>query len=179
VRYACWPMRSPKYPLEPLVELRQKTMDAAARELVGAARERLTASAARQAAEQRREDHERTVSRDRAAEGEALARGELLVADLARADAWGLRVGADMDILAAGVDRARTAEARAGETESRARSAVISRRAEAQVLAQHKARWAEAIRKDIEAKDDEASSEAQGMSPVSRARGRNVGRRKR
>ena len=172
-------MRSPRYPLEPLVELRQKKVDEAVRELAGAARDRDSAAGARRAVEERRGAHERAIADVRAAEGEALARGELRVADLARAGAWSLRVGADGDALAAGVERARATEARARAAEATAQSAVGSRRAEAQVVTQHRARWGETRRKDLEAKDEEASSEAHGTSRGSAGHGRSMGRPKR
>ncbi len=153
-------MRSPKYPLEPVVELRTKKVDDAARQLSAAARERAAASGARQLAERRREDHEQEVARVRATEDEALARGELRAVDLARAGTWSVRVGSESEVLAAGVERARAGETRARQTEGSARTAALSRRAEARVALLHRAHWDEARRKEVEAREDEASSEA-------------------
>jgi hypothetical protein len=153
-------MQRRRYPLEPVAGLRENKVDQAVRGLAAAIAERDQAERGRRAAEQSRLSHDGAADRVRDAEAGALERGELRVSDLARADAWELRVSAERDALTAEVDRARTAEGRARAGEEAARGKVASRRADAQVIEKDRARWADAQRRQVEAKDEEAASEA-------------------
>jgi hypothetical protein len=153
-------MRPPKYPLQPLAELRKKKVDDAASVAAAATRQHDAAARARLGAQRRCEDYDRVTVRAREAEGDALARGELRAVDLARADTWIVRVSAERTALAAGLEGAREAEAKAKAGESDAQAAVASCRAEAELIARHRADWNEAVRKRVEAKEEEASSEA-------------------
>jgi hypothetical protein len=153
-------MRPPKYPLEPLAELRDKKVDEAALDLAVATRARAAAQRKKLASEQKCEAHGAAAAHVRGAESLALARGELRVADLAHAEAWEARIAAERDALVSDVDRACAEEAGARVREKRALDDVASRKAEAQLVTKDRARWQEVLRKRADAKDEEASSEA-------------------
>jgi hypothetical protein len=153
-------MRPLKYPLEPLAELRDRRVDEAVGDLAHAARERDAAERKRRATERDILVHATTVERVRRAEAEALAQGGLRAADLAQAAAWEVRVAAERDGLASGLDQARAVEAAARGQEGRALDEVAERRAQAQVVAKDRARWDGARRKRAEAREEEALSEA-------------------
>jgi hypothetical protein len=153
-------MRPPRYALEPLAKLRDEKVDEAARGLATAVRERDAAERTRRAAETRREAHEAAATEVRATEREALQRGELRAVDLALADGWEVRVAAERATLVADVERAGAAESRAREAESQAQRQVAERQADAQVIAKDRARWQDAVRKRVEAKEEEEAAEA-------------------
>jgi hypothetical protein len=153
-------MRPPKYPLEPLAGLREKKADAAVSELAEAARKRMAAEAKRRAAQQRVETHDLAAERVRGGEREALARGELRVLDLARANDWEMQMAAQRGSLASALSGARLDEVDAGSREDRARRQVASTKAEAQVVVNDRQRWRETRHKHEEANEEEASSEA-------------------
>jgi hypothetical protein len=153
-------MRPPKYPLEPLAELREKKADEALGELAAARRARDSAERERLAFEQKCRGHEAAVDRARRAETEALARGDLRAADLARAGAWEMRVDSERRALAAELDRARASEAGARAGEDHAGREAASRQAEAQVVANDRTRWQDGMQKRLEARDEIAASEA-------------------
>ena len=159
VGYASLAMRPPKYALEPLAQLRDRKVDEAARALAGAVGEREAAEVERARAEQARAGHERAVRGACADEQQALERGELTAADLARADAWQIRVAAERASHDASLARARDVEGRARAKEQGAREQVASRRADAEVVANDRARWQEEQRKRAEARDEEAAAE--------------------
>jgi hypothetical protein len=153
-------MRPPKYPLEPLAALREKKVEGAIGELAAARRASDVAERDRLASEQRGRAHDAAVERERHAELDALGRGDLRVADLARADAWEARVASERRALEGAIERARASEAGARTEEGRAGQRLASRRAEAQVVDNDRARWHEASRKHGEARDEQAASEA-------------------
>jgi hypothetical protein len=153
-------MRPPRYALEPLAKLREKKADEAARELAGAVAGRDAAERGRRAAEQRRDSHEAAAARVRQAERGALERGELRAADLARADGWEHRVGAEGRAIAAELDRARTAETRAREAEESSRAELAAREADARVIEKDRARWQDERRKRAETREEEEAAEA-------------------
>jgi hypothetical protein len=150
----------PKYPLEPLAALREKKVERATTELAGALRTREAAARTLRTAEARRDAQEQAAARVRAAELEALAKGELRARDLARVDAWGVRAGAERAALVTIVDRAATAEGTAREAEAQAQASLVVRHADARVVEVHRERWNEERRKDLEARDEQASEEA-------------------
>jgi hypothetical protein len=147
LRYALPVVRAPRYPLEPLVKLREDQVDAAVRGLASAVAKRDAAEQERLAAEARRAAHQATATGVRVAEGAALARGELSAADLARANAWEVRITSEHQALVSELERVAAAEARAREAEDNARGEVAQREAGAQVVATDQARWHEALRK--------------------------------
>jgi hypothetical protein len=152
-------MRRPKYPLEPLVELRDRRVDQAAVGLAGAIGQREQAERGRRAAEAVRDAHDVQADEVRAAEADALAQGALRASDLANAGAWEVRVAAERAALVSHVERAQGAEHRAREGEQVARDEVAARRADAGVVAKDQVRWAEQQRRRFEAKEEEAASE--------------------
>jgi hypothetical protein len=162
-------MRRPKYTLEPLVELRERRAEEATKELAGAVAQREQAERVRAGAEARRASHDLQVHAAREVEARALSRGELRVADLARADAWELRVASERAKHEEAVSRACEGEGRARESEAEARGRVVARQADAEVVKKDRARWHEAERKRDEAREEEAVSD--GTSAAAPRRG--------
>jgi hypothetical protein len=150
----------PKYPLEPLVALREKKVEEATSELAAAMRRHEAAARVLRTAEARREAQARTVAEIRAAELEALSQGDLRAHDLARGDAWGSRVAFEREALVANVERAGAAEVEARQNESKAQAGVAARRADARVVKGHREHWDTERRKVAEAREEEASAEA-------------------
>lgn len=153
-------MRRLQYPLEPLANVRERQVDDAVRGLATAVSQREAAARRAQAAEQAAESHAAAVERVKREEREALGRGELTAADLARAHAWELRVEAERTALAGQQERARAAESAASDAEGRSREELARRRTDADVVAKDRARWETAQRKRADAKEEEAMAEA-------------------
>jgi hypothetical protein len=147
------------YPLDPLLELRDRRVDEAAVTLAGAIGQREQAERGRRSAEATRDAHQAQADRIRAAETDALARGALSAADLANAGTWEVRVAAERAAMVSDVERAQTTEHRAREGERVARGEVAARQADADVVAKDRARWSEEQRRRSEAKEEEAASE--------------------
>jgi hypothetical protein len=161
----CVAMRPPRYPLQPLARLREEQVDAAVRGLATAVAGRDAAELARRTAERRRDVHAEAAARVREAEGQALGRGELRAADLARAGAWETRVASERQAMASEVGRALGAEAQARDAERKAQEDTATRKADAEVVATDQARWSEALHKRGEAREEEAAEEAFRRSP--------------
>jgi hypothetical protein len=153
-------MAAKKYPLDPLAKLREQHVDAATRELADAVRAREAAERRARAAKEEQEQAEARARAVQAAEQAKLERGELKVADLMRADAWGVAVAEEKRRLDADVERATTAasEARAGEAERR--TVVAARKADAEVIEKDRAKWTEQARKDALVREEEEAGEA-------------------
>jgi hypothetical protein len=149
-----------KYPLEALARAREVGVDVATRSMAEAVRTREGASSRRLAAEARKDEHDRGARAVTAAERAALEGGALRAADLALADAWGVRAAFERDALAAVVQGARAAEAKAVDVQTSAQRAVADRRADANVIEKHRGTWDAARRATAEAADEEASAEA-------------------
>ncbi len=149
-----------KYPLEPLAKVRAHATDAQATELGKAVREHEKAEAARLQAEAARARAEAAAHEARVREGEALARGELTVADLARADAWESRVRTEGTALFEAVARAAVGQAAASDREIAARSELAQRRADADVVEKDRARFDAGQRRRDEAREEEGAEEA-------------------
>jgi hypothetical protein len=158
-------MPSPKYPLASLAQLRDQEVDQAANELASRVKASEIAERARQAAERKLDLHDESAARVRAAEDDALARGVLRAADLARADAWETRAALESRALATEVARGRMSEDQARKNELGAQAQLASRQAASQVVAKDRARWIEGERRSAEARDEEASSEAWRPKP--------------
>lgn len=150
----------PKYPLEPLRTVRETQVKDARKELAQAIGRREGAETARRAAEARREVQARVVTAVREAEGAALAEGQLRARDLARADAWGVRMAKERYALVATVDKANATEVTAIEAEGQAQQHVAERHTEARVVETHHERWDAERRRALEAREEEASAEA-------------------
>jgi hypothetical protein len=153
-------MPLPKYPLRPLVRVRETRVDQAASCLAAAACARDAAARARTASEQRRDEHAATVEDVRCAEKGALSLGNLRVTDLVRRDAWEVGVAVEQSALASVVEQARADEDRARSGEGRARERAALLKAEAQLVDRHRVRWTEAERKRAEIREEDALLEA-------------------
>jgi len=153
-------MRRPQYPLEPLVDVRERQVDDAVRGLASAVSQREAAARHARAVEQAAESHAAAVDCVKRVEREALGRGELRAADLAHAHAWESRMEAERAAFAAEEQRARAAESTAGEAELRSREDLARRRADADVVAKDRARWEAVQQKRADAKEEESMAEA-------------------
>ena len=158
-------MRSPKYPLELAVELREKKVDEAARTLERASRERERAERQKAQSQQKCDAHGAAATRVRTSEQDALSRGRLRAADLSRTAAWEMRVAREREALSDELSGARAEEANARAAEIRAQEQVASRRAESQLVANHRTRWRDGQRERVEAKEEEDSEEAWRWRP--------------
>jgi len=152
-------MRPPRYPLEPLAEVRKRALHVATESLSGAAKKRDAAARARQAAEGARHEHERAAAQVRDAERRALERGELRVGDLSLEATWDLRIQSERARLHASVERAKAAETEATHARSQAQARAQICRSEADVVEKDRARWEGARKKSAEAREEEAVSD--------------------
>jgi hypothetical protein len=150
----------PRYPLEPLAQVRKKKVEEATAALAGAVCKREAAARVLRTAEVRMETALRAASRVRTAELEALTRGELRASDLARGHVWAARAAAEERELAEVVRRAEAAEAAARDREREAQGTLSTRRAEALLVDGHRERWNERHHRGALAREEEASSEA-------------------
>jgi hypothetical protein len=157
---AAAPVRSPRYPLDSLAQLRAHQVDEAARAQGAAVRRREEASVAHRTAEERREAHAREAASIRDGEQRALLQGELHAVDLARADAWAGAAQAQARGLDGAVERAAASESEARRAEAAAQQQTAARQAEAKAVANDRARWEGRERRKDEAKAEEALSEA-------------------
>jgi hypothetical protein len=153
-------VRSPRYPLDSLAQLRDHQVDEAARAHGAAVRRCEDAGVAVRTAEERREAHERETASVRDGEQRALLQGELQAADLARADAWAGAARAQARGLDGAVERAVATENEARRMEAEAQQQTAARQADAKAVANDRARWEGRERRKNEAKEEEALSEA-------------------
>jgi hypothetical protein len=153
-------MRRSAYPLKTLADVRERQVDEAVRGLATAVAARQAADDRRAAIETRKEAHGAHAASVRDAERRALERGELSAADLAVAHAWQLRMDAERGAMEAEEQRAREGQEAALQGERDAQGQLSARRADAQVLGEHRARWAEGERKRVEAAEEESAAEA-------------------
>jgi hypothetical protein len=152
-------MRPPKYALEALATLRDSKADQALGRLASAIGARASAERALQECERRRAAHDAAVALLTADEERALARGDLAAADLARADAWKIRVLAEREALDAQYDRTLARHQAALGDEAAAREAAIACQNDARLVHEHRQRWIERVRALAEAAEDEARLE--------------------
>ncbi len=153
-------MRSPRYPLEPLAQLRDRKVDEAARVYATSVGARETAEDAKRAAEARCRRHEEDTAGVRDAERTALVRGDLCAGDLARAESWAAHRATQQRSLRAAVERAVTKQQGALNAERTAQAQTALRQAEARVMAKDRARWDHARHREIEGREEEALDEA-------------------
>jgi len=153
-------MAKAKYPLEKLLELREKRVDEAVSSLAGAVRVRETAEQAKARAEAEKRAAEEAAERLRKAETAALEEGTLSVADLQRGHAWELRVETEQQALARHVEAAtqKTDEARAAE--SAAQQELGQKKGDAKVVTEDRSRFVERERRTALAKEEEEAAEA-------------------
>jgi hypothetical protein len=155
-------MSGRKYPLDPLLELRERQVDDAARDLAKAVDARQKAENAKRAAETARETAEERAARAREEERQALERGELRAGDLMRAQAWEVGVAKEHDQLSKQVAAATQGEANARAEENGKRGDLASRQADAEVVEKDKERFVAGEQKKQLAKEEEAAEEAHG-----------------
>lgn len=153
-------MADPKYPLDPLLRLRESAALGAAKELAASVRAHEAAAirrsqAARDLAAERAEQ-----ARVRAAERAELERGELVAADLARAAEWELGARRVEENLAS-IDASRSEEERAAAVRQESeRANLAQRRADADVIDKDKARHGARVRAVQLSKEEETAQEA-------------------
>jgi FtsZ-binding cell division protein ZapB len=153
-------MRPPKYALETLATLRDSKAHQALGRLAAAIDARLSAERALGECRRRRAAHDNAAALLAADEERALARGELAAADLARADAWKIRVLAERKALEAQHDRTLARHRAALDDEARARETAIACRSDARLVQEDRRKWIDRLRALVEAAEDEARSEA-------------------
>jgi hypothetical protein len=146
-----------KYPLASLSRLRDGKVETATRELSAALRNRETAEQVRRAAERDRDHHDRQTTQIGGSECEALSRGELLAVDMVRLDAWRMRVRLESRTLATRVAQAEAEERRAKTEQALAQERLAARKADANVVSEHHARWAEQRTQELQAAEEEAA----------------------
>lgn len=154
------PMPSPKYPLKPLLEHRERQVDDATAELGNTVRTREAADVARARAEAVRREAEERAARIKTDERERLARGELRAADLARGEAWEVGVRTEIDRLTNAVEQAHAKLEEARDRETAARAALSARMADRDVVAKGEGRFEERLKKRALAAEEEAAEEA-------------------
>jgi hypothetical protein len=153
-------MSGRKYPLDPLIKLRERQVDEATRDLAKAVDARQAAERKRAAAEAEKVRAEQRAKATRSEEREALERGELSVADLMRAQAWELGVAEEQKKLGQQVAIAAQGEQKARVEEDGARTSLASREADAEVVEKDKERFVTRERQREIAKEEEAAQEA-------------------
>lgn len=151
--------RNPKYPLAPLRDHRERSVDAATAQLADAVRACQAADDAKRRAEETRLEAEARAAAVRRAETEHLANGELRVADLARAQAWEHVAGAEIAELGRAIARADDTVIAARVNEGQARAAVAQTKADRDVVAKDEARFDDGVRRAREAAEEEAAEE--------------------
>ena len=161
-----------KYPLEPLRMLRADEVDAEARALAEAARNRASAEEERS---RRERDHAELVAATEAVldgERRRLEEGELRVEDLSRAALF--RMGAEQRKAssAEALSAARDAETKAREAEEARRAELARKKAEADALLRDRERWEREEERRALARDDEAAEEAFAARAHRMSRGR-------
>ena len=149
-----------KYPLDPLIRLRETQVGQATRDLADAVGERAAAEARVRAAEEARLDAERAATVVRAIEREALDRGDLAAADLARTNAWEARVREERETLEGLTRKTEAAAVTAQGSETAARAEVARREADAQVIGKDREKWQSANDRAAEAREQENAAEA-------------------
>lgn len=153
-------MPTPKYPLKPLLEHRARQVDEATSELGRAIHAREVAEDAKLRAEATKEEVASQHAKLRSEEGEALDRGELTVADLARADAWAVAAAEEMSRLDQAVTTSSTRARDASAEESERRSQLAKSMADRDVVAKDETRFVERMKKKALLSEEEAAEEA-------------------
>lgn len=154
--------RPSKYPLKPLLEHRDRHVDAATAALGTAVRERQAAESAKERAEQDRREEEARARVIREQEAEKLFGGELRVIDLARAEAWEVAAKAEMARRDAVVRDRTEAVVASRSTELDARGRLAETKADRDVVAKDRDKFVERQRQTAQAAEEEAAEEAWG-----------------
>lgn len=152
--------RSPKYPLDPLLEHRARVTDDATSALGGAVVAREGAERAVAAAERERREAEARANDVRDREAEMLADGRLRAVDLARAGAWEIATKASLEARDEALVQREQALAIARDAEREARDRLAAAKADHDAVAKDKDRFVDHARRVALAADDEAAEEA-------------------
>ena len=152
-------MAPKKYPLDPLRKVRDAAVDRASRALGDAVRDREGAERRKRSAEQEARRAEEEAQAIAEAERAKLERGELRVADLARADAWAVAASAEKERLAHQVKVADDTLRGARGAERAAQADVAGRKADADVVEKDRAKWKAAQERAAEARAEEEAAE--------------------
>lgn len=152
--------RPPKYPLEPLLEHRERKVDEATVELGKAVRAREGAEDARLRAQHERLDAEDRAAKVRAEEAARLENGELRVADLANAQEWEHGVRQSLAELTRLEQQAGTRVETARKAEEGARAALAHEKADRDVVGRDRARFADKLRRAADAAEEENAEDA-------------------
>jgi hypothetical protein len=152
-------MTTKKYPLDPLLKVREAEVDKASRALGKAVREREGAERRKRVADEEERRAKEGARAIEEAERAKLDKGELKVADLARADAWGVADAARQEGLAHARRMADDALVAARTSERAAQGETATRKADAQVIEQDRANWSNRERRAAEARAEEEAAE--------------------
>jgi murein hydrolase activator len=153
-------MPTPKYPLKPLLEHRERKVDDATAELGQAVRARESAEDAKRRAEEERKAAEAKAQAIRESEAQKLANGELSVADLARADAWSIAAHNEKQRLDGLVKNADGKVADARSAEATKRGDLAKSKADHDVVAKDEERFVDRSKKKALAAEEEGAEEA-------------------
>ena len=149
-----------KYPLDPLLDLRERQVDAATQKLAEAVSARQAAERKREAAEAAKKQAEERARALRERERAALEKGELRAGDLHAARAWEVAVDAERKRLSQQVDAAARGEGEARTAEHGAQHDLAVREADAEVVEKDKERFEAKRKQELLAKEEEAANEA-------------------
>jgi hypothetical protein len=143
------------YRLEPLLKLRRRRVDAAAKVLAAANAAASASEQERLSAEAEKERQEAEVNEVRTFERSALESNQLTVADLQVAGQWEVGVAMEEAALARRIAERAEAEHQAKAAVTHCRAALAKRRADAVLAEKHRAAWVVATRKRADEQADE------------------------
>lgn len=149
-----------KYPLDPLVNLRERKVEEKTRALAGAVSAHQAAEQKRRAAEAARASADDAAAKTRERERAALESGVLRAGDLHAGRAWEFGVAEERKRLTQQVTTAEQQERAAKEKEDQERAELAAREADAEIVEKDKSRFVEGERKRELAKEEEAAVEA-------------------
>lgn len=152
-------MASRRYPLEPLRRMRADEVDAKAKDLAEAARNRAAAEAERCSLEKAHEVLVAKTEGELDAERKRLEAGELRIEDLQRNALYRIRVEQEKASSSEAIAAAREAESRAHEVEASRREELARKKAEAEALLRDRERWVKNEERRAAAREDEAAEE--------------------
>jgi hypothetical protein len=153
-------MPTPKYPLKPVLEHRERAVDDRTAELGGAVGVREAADASKERASAARKSAESEAEAVRDAERSLLKEGTLSVADLARGHAWEIGAQSRIASLANVENVAVEKQSGARSAEAAARDSLAQAMADRDVVAKDEARFVERAKKKQLAAEEEQAEEA-------------------
>lgn len=156
--------RSPKYPLDPLLEHRARGADDATAALGAAVAACEGARRAVEAADRERRDAEARAEEIRLREAGMLSDGQLRAVDLARIEAWEIAMKVTLEEKREALDRRERALADAQHAEAEARARLAVAKAEHDAVAKDKERFASRARHAAFAVEEEAAEDAYGAA---------------